>query len=140
VQPLIRYRLADRVRWRGRGCACGSRLPVIEVEGRDDDTLLLRDARHRVVALLPMALATLLEDEAGLLRFQLLQLGPDALELRLDVSEARPDEAFARADAALRHYLAHHGLANVRVRRGERPLRAATRSGKLRRVLAHVQA
>jgi phenylacetate-coenzyme A ligase PaaK-like adenylate-forming protein len=140
VQPLIRYRLADRVRWRGRGCACGSRLPVIEVEGRDDDTLLLRDAHQRPVAMLPMALATVLEDEAGLTRFQLLRLGPATLELRLDASELQPDAAFARADAALRRYLGRHGLANVSVRRGERPLHAATRSGKLRRVLAHADA
>lgn len=140
LQPLIRYRLSDRVRWHGRGCACGSRLPVIEVEGRDDDTLLLSDAQRRAVSMLPMALSTVLEDEAGLTRFQLLQLDADALELRLDASEPHPGEAFVRGHAALCRYLARHGLSNVSVRLGQRPLHAATRSGKLRRVQARAQA
>ena len=45
VQPLLRYDLGDRVRFVGQACACGSAFPVIEVEGRADDTVQLNDAR-----------------------------------------------------------------------------------------------
>ena len=43
VQPLIRYDLGDRVRVHAGRCACGSPLPVIEVQGRCDDMLVLQD-------------------------------------------------------------------------------------------------
>ncbi|MBX2817970.1 MAG: hypothetical protein KTR24_18325 [Saprospiraceae bacterium] len=33
-QPIIRYRLDDRIRWVEGGCSCGSQLPVIEIAGR----------------------------------------------------------------------------------------------------------
>ena len=39
VQPLIRYDLGDGVLVHRAACACGSPLPVIEVEGRGDDML-----------------------------------------------------------------------------------------------------
>jgi phenylacetate-coenzyme A ligase PaaK-like adenylate-forming protein len=52
VQPLIRYDLGDRVTLQPLACECGSRLPVIDVLGRDDDTLHLRPpgGRPRVAA------------------------------------------------------------------------------------------
>jgi phenylacetate-coenzyme A ligase PaaK-like adenylate-forming protein len=44
VQPIIRYELGDRVLVQARQCACGSPLPVIEVQGRCDDMLTLQRA------------------------------------------------------------------------------------------------
>ena len=81
VQPLIRYPLGDRVRWHHDACGCGSLLPVIEVEGRSDDTLTVQGRGGRPVRLLPLALGTVLEEEAGLADFQLLQQGPARLRL-----------------------------------------------------------
>ncbi len=36
VQPLIRYDLGDQVTMQTERCMCGSPLPVIEVQGRQD--------------------------------------------------------------------------------------------------------
>jgi len=38
TQPLLRYRLQDRIRFVAQPCACGCAFPVIQVEGRADDT------------------------------------------------------------------------------------------------------
>ena len=40
-QPLVRYRLGDRVRLPAGGCVCGSELPTIEVLGRAESGLRL---------------------------------------------------------------------------------------------------
>ena len=74
VQPLIRYDIGDGVLVHREACACGSPLPVIEVEGRGDDMLLLRPPDGERVRLLPLALTTVLEDEAGVFDFQLAQV------------------------------------------------------------------
>ena len=55
TQPLIRYRLEDRVRRVPGRCACGSEFAVIEVQGRSADTLIFRDAHRRPVCVLPLA-------------------------------------------------------------------------------------
>jgi len=132
VQPLIRYDIGDGVLVHREACACGSPLPVIEVEGRGDDMLLLlRPPDGERVRLLPLALTTVLEDEAGVFDFQLVQTGPATL--RLDTSGAAGVAAHARA--VLRAYLREQGLANVIVtaRVGER---RRGHTGKLQRVVA----
>ena len=135
VQPLLRYRLDDSLRFVPEPCPCGSGFPVIEVQGRCDDTLMLRDAQDREVTLLPLALMTVIEEGAHVTQFQLLGTGPESLELRFEAEQTDPAAAFGRARAALVVYLTQHGLANVRVAHGHGlPLRQA-RSGKLSRVL-----
>jgi phenylacetate-CoA ligase len=135
TQPLLRYRLGDSVRLRPGGCACGSLFPALEVQGRADHTLVLRDARQREVKLLPLALATAIEEGAQVTRFQLLCTPAGRLELRFEAAQADPRAAFERARTALQAYLASQGLGHVPVRHGlEPPLRGA-RSGKLQRVL-----
>lgn len=134
VQPLIRYELGDRVTVHPQACACGSPLPVIEVQGRSDDMLALRDARGRRVRLLPLALTTVLEDHGGVLDFQLVQTGPAAL--RLDLGGAHDTAAALRAREALRSWLAAQGLGAVRVSTRHVEVWRAGRSGKRRRVVA----
>ena len=79
TQPLLRYRLGDSLRVLPEACACGSRFQAIEVQGRADHTLVLHDAQRREVKLLPLALATAIEEGAQLTRFQLLCTAPDRL-------------------------------------------------------------
>ncbi|HSC63690.1 MAG TPA: AMP-binding protein, partial [Caldimonas sp.] len=74
VQPLIRYDIGDRVSFRAEPCGCGSHLPVIDVSGRCDDTLQF-GAGSRAVHVLALAISTVLEEEAGLFDFQLVQVG-----------------------------------------------------------------
>ncbi len=164
VQPVIRYDLGDRVRFMPGGdegprtcrvaagpprgsrklgsspafsCPCGGTLPVIEVQGRADDVLTLEDAKGHEVHLAPLALTTVLEDEAGVFDFQLCQRGPHSL--RLDVYGGG---SHAGAAAALRKFLREQGLGTTRVQ-GHSGAHEAERdrSGKQRRVVAeHAQA
>jgi phenylacetate-coenzyme A ligase PaaK-like adenylate-forming protein len=133
IQPLIRYDLGDSVTLLDGPCACGSRLPAIRVEGRCDDLLTLSDEAGRAVKLLPLALTTVLEDEAGVHRFQLVQVGTTALVLRLapEVVDAAP-----RCRRVLRRFLRAQGLPNVRLGIETNGLERHPVSGKLRRVVA----
>jgi phenylacetate-coenzyme A ligase PaaK-like adenylate-forming protein len=140
VQPIIRYDLGDRVRIVPGICDCGSSLPVIEVQGRADDLLTLRDARGRDVHLTPLALTTVLEDEAGVFDFQLRHSGAHTLDLDLYGDGAVPGPAHAaaaaRAGDVLRHFLRDRGLGTTRVQCHSQPHGATRgRSGKQQRVV-----
>ena len=136
VQPILRYDLGDRVTLRGRGCACGSTLPVIEVQGRDDDLLRVAGAAGREVRLLPLALCTVLEERAGVFDFQLCRLDRQTLELRLGESTRAGAGNARRALTALQDFLQSQGAPQVQVRLSGEPPGARGRSGKLKRVLA----
>ena len=136
LQPLIRYDLGDRVRFVPGRCACGSALPVIEVQGRSDDALVLDDARGRPVRLLPLALTTVIEEEAAVFAFQIEQNGPATLKLRVAQGGPAGEAAMRRACSALAGFLRLHGLPKVCVEAccGEPCVRG--RSGKVVRVRA----
>ena len=74
VQPVIRYDLGDSVTVRPGRCRCGSVLPMIEVEGRRDDIPEFRRRDGTAVRLVPLALATVVEQAVDLSRFQLVQM------------------------------------------------------------------
>jgi phenylacetate-coenzyme A ligase PaaK-like adenylate-forming protein len=114
VQPLIRYDIGDRVRLLPQACACGSSLPVIEVEGRKDDCLILRTSQGRPVRLPPLALVSVLE-EAGVFDFQLRQQGESALSLALVHGGARGKRELERARRALNAYLRTQGLGGASI-------------------------
>ena len=135
VQPLIRYDLGDRVRLLATPCECGSHLPLIEVDGRDDDTLRLGDAPATSVSVLSLALSTVLEEETGLFDFQLVQQGPCELLLRTGLRGKDAISTLQRAQAALMAFLASQGVGHVQVhcRSGEPGRRG--RSGKVQRVM-----
>lgn len=133
TQPLLRYELADRVRQLTQPCPCGNPWPVIEVQGRSDDALVLPGRAGGRVTLLPLALETVLEEQVGLHEFQLLLRPDHALELRL----LGPRGTTARrARQALLDCLHDHGACRTRVVLGREPPRRQPGSGKLRRVLA----
>jgi len=136
VQPLLRCDLGDRVALSPQRCACGSPLPVIEVQGRVDDALLLRDAGGRAVRLVPLALTTVLEEHAQVYAFQIEQRSERELLLRLPQGDRAGAAARRRACAALRSFLAQQGLGNVAVEaHSGAPVRRG-RSGKAPRVSA----
>ncbi|MBH9575673.1 AMP-binding protein [Inhella proteolytica] len=109
VQPLIRYRLMDRVRLLPAGsCACGSPLPPLEVQGRSSALLTLQDDQGQPLPIASLALETVLEERGGVFDFQLTQQGPR--RLRLDVYAARDPQ---RAAEALHQYLAEQGARTV---------------------------
>jgi phenylacetate-coenzyme A ligase PaaK-like adenylate-forming protein len=136
VQPVIRYDLGDRITLAVEPCTCGSPLPVVEVQGRRDDTLHLPGIRRREVPVPPLAISTVLEDEAGLFDFQLRQQGPSELLLCTGQSGADATRQLRHAREALAGFLAAQGVAPVRIRchAGEPGRRG--RSGKIPRVIA----
>lgn len=135
VQPLIRYELGDRVRLHPGRCGCGSSLPVVEVQGRDEPPLVLAGGDGRPVSLLPLALSTVLEEEAGVFDFQLRQLDARTLALRLGGPAEQARAAAPRCHAALRAYARAQGVTRLRlVDECGQPVPRG-RSGKARRVV-----
>ena len=136
VQPLIRYEIGDSITVLPDRCPCGSPMPSIKVQGRSDDVLSIAGRDGAAVKLMPLALATVLEDDALVNDFQLLQTGQRRLLLRLGLAErARADAACA----ALRAYLRRLDLAGVRVEIDPSPPHREPGSGKLRRVVRTVR-
>ncbi|MFO1220125.1 MAG: phenylacetate--CoA ligase family protein [Burkholderiaceae bacterium] len=135
LQPLIRYDIGDRVRLLPQRCSCGSPLPAIEVEGRTDDSLLLRGAGGRAVRLPPLAMVSVLE-EAGVFDFQLAQRSDHALCLTLAHGGADGARELRRARQALQCYLRTQGVGDTRLEcHCGRPCRHGA-SGKTQRVIA----
>jgi phenylacetate-coenzyme A ligase PaaK-like adenylate-forming protein len=136
VQPVLRYDLGDRVTVHAAPCQCGSPLPAIEVEGRADDVLRLPGEDGRTVTLLPLALATVLEEDARLFDFQLVQRGPSRLELRSGLRAADARSTMRRARSILEQFLARQGarVAAVECLPGAPVL--VGRSGKIPRIVA----
>jgi phenylacetate-CoA ligase len=135
TQPLLRYELTDRVRFDPAPCPCGGALPVIDVQGRGDDVLRLPGRHGGPVVLLPLALETVLEEDAGVAHFQLLLHADDALELRVADDGDADGAAFERCRRALQRYLAQQRVGRVAVTRGSSPPVLQKGSGKLRRVI-----
>lgn len=136
IQPLIRYRLEDRIRRLPGRCACGSALPVIEVQGRSADTLTLRDTHDRAVTILPLALETAIEEGAQVTQFQVIGRRGGDLELRFEAAVPDPRAAFAGCHAAIDDFLRQHGVAPTRVRYSRAAPRHGRCSGKLQRVIS----
>lgn len=164
VQPIIRFDIGDRIvlhdgagheragheraghegagtegagrEVHGQRCACGSALPVVQVQGRRDDTLLVRGRADHAVPLLPLALTTVLEDEAGAFDFQLQQTAPDALRLCLGPGAARGARARERCRRALADFAARQGAAALRISIRALPHLPLGRTGKLKRIVA----
>jgi phenylacetate-coenzyme A ligase PaaK-like adenylate-forming protein len=136
VQPLIRYDLGDRVVLHDQRCACGSALPLIEVEGRGDDSLRLAAPGGRAVRVPPLALSTVLEDEAGLYDFQLVQQSASELLLCTGLRGAEGEAALRRGRQVLAAFLAKQGVPKVRIKCRVGEVGPPERSGKLRRVVA----
>lgn len=136
VQPLIRYDLGDQTILHPGTCACGCSLPVIEVQGRRDDPLVMAGRHGRPVTLLPLALVTVLEDQAGVFDFQLEQRNNHTLALRLALPGPEGEAAAQRCRAALHAFAAVQELQPIRVLVDWGQVIPRGRSGKAQRILA----
>jgi phenylacetate-coenzyme A ligase PaaK-like adenylate-forming protein len=136
VQPLIRYELGDQVTLLDGACPCGATLPRIDVRGRLDDPLVLRGDDGQTVTLPPLALTTVLEDEAHVFDFQLRQRDARTLVLRVGGPAGEAHDKLARCHAALRAYARGQGVTHLRL--VDEPGRAVPlgRSGKAQRIVA----
>lgn len=129
VQPVIRYVLDDRVTLRAGPCPCASPLPALRVEGRTGELLRVRGA-HGTVSLAPLALETVVEEAAGMQRFQVACRNPSHLSVRLERKGTWP-----RVARALRAWLDSQGAREVHLSLERRPAKIDPRSGKLSPVI-----
>lgn len=140
VQPIVRYELGDCIRVHAKPCPCGSAFPAIDVQGRVDDSMVLLDANGAAVRLLPLALTTVLEEDAGLFDFQLRQTGDRSLQLDIMMGGVDGKEMLVRARNALMRHLKIHGLSGVALRIRYGQPRPCGCGGKTPRVVASRQA
>ncbi len=137
VQPLIRYDLGDSVIAKPGPCECGNRLPAIRVAGRHDDILHLTDARGAAVNVLPLAITSPIDGAPGVHRYQLVQIGPASLRVRLQPEPGvAADAVWQDVAAKLAGFLAGQGLANVELVRAQEPPDQGGPSGKFHQVIA----
>lgn len=135
VQPLIRYDLGDSIVVKPEPCPCGCPLPAIRVSGRRDDILEFSHATGAPVRLLPMAVAAIVEETPGVHRYQIIQVGPACLRVRLDV-EAGADPAHTGRAVLdrLQSFLATQGVPQATVELAKEPPQRDPVSGKFRLV------
>ena len=132
AQPLIRYDLGDSITMRAQPCECGNPLPALRIQGRGDDLLVVHDEQGACVRLLPLVLTTVLEEGAELYDFQLVELSPHALSLRVGTRE---QGKALRAHSVLRAFLDSQSLQAVRIELAPTEPQRDGAGGKLRRVL-----
>jgi phenylacetate-coenzyme A ligase PaaK-like adenylate-forming protein len=140
VQPIVRYDIGDRVMLRPERCACGSPLPVIDVEGRSDDVLRLPGRDGRTVTLLPLALGTVVEEEAHLFDYQVIQRAARRLELRTGLAGAAADGLLSAARTALLAFIERQGGHRIAIECRAGAPAIVGRSGKSPRVVARLSA
>lgn len=136
TQPLIRYDLGDQITVHPDACSCGVTLPVITVKGRRDDALVMAGRDQQSVTLLPLALTTVLEDEAGVFDFQVCQRDERTLLLRLSSHGEKGDDAPERCRKALQNFARVQGLAPISVLIEVNQILPRGNSGKAQRVVA----
>jgi phenylacetate-coenzyme A ligase PaaK-like adenylate-forming protein len=140
VQPLIRYQMGDSVIIGADPCRCGSPLPTVTPEGRTDELLKLPGRDGGEVMVLPMAIATVVEETPGVLRYQIIQTTPAGLAVRLDEDHGRDrSTVWAEVSRRLNGFLAAQGTGPVAVELADERPQAHPRSGKLRHVIRAVR-
>ncbi len=131
VQPVIRYRVSDRALLRFDPCPCGSPFPILEIEGRKEDTLDFA-GEEGVFSLAPPVLMVASLHVPGCLASQFIQRSPADLEVRcecLDESDATAVRAALLQET--RRIFGKNGAANVHIYSSDAPL-IRGKSGKLR--------
>lgn len=144
IQPIIRYNLGDRITLRPDACPCGSLFPAIRVDGRTDEILHLQGATGESVPVLPLALWAVVKGTPGVQRFQIVQVGPAKLKIRLETADdgqpasASRSQSWEQVKANVRAFLEQQHLPGVEVTLAEEPPVRDSRSGKFRHVWSEV--
>lgn len=131
VQIMARYRMNDLLRLDPEPCACGSPLQVVhEVIGRMDDCFHLGGNEGALMITPDVLRNAVLDADARITDFRLIQIGPDRIELTLP--ESQPGALMSAAKARVEGLLQGRGAkAKVTARRAPLSCGAGT---KLRRV------
>jgi phenylacetate-coenzyme A ligase PaaK-like adenylate-forming protein len=140
VQPIIRYKMGDRVTISPDICQCGSPFPSIHVIGRTDEVLSLPASYGEVVQIFPLAITSIAEETPGVYSCQIIQIEPLKLKVRLAVQESGSEQSVWEAlKERLEHYLAEQGVTNVVLERAPEPPQLHPKSGKFQQVWSEVK-
>jgi phenylacetate-CoA ligase len=140
VQPMLRYKMGDRVTISPDICSCGSPFPVIDVIGRTDEILSLPTPQGGMVQILPLAMATVAEETPGVYSCQIIQKEPLLLRVLLAVKETGEEQSVWEAlRARLVANLAAQGIPNVTIEKAPELPQLHPKSGKFRQVWSEVQ-
>jgi phenylacetate-coenzyme A ligase PaaK-like adenylate-forming protein len=140
VQPIIRYKMGDRVTISPNICLCGSPFPVIHVIGRTDEILSLPTEQGAVVQILPLAISTIAEETPGVYSCQIIQTEPLKLKVRLAVTEnGAVQTVWEELKERLETYLAGQGITNVAIEKAPEPPQLHPKSGKFQQVWSEVK-
>lgn len=128
VQPIIRYYMEDKVRFLKEPCSCGSRLPVMEIRGREAETMEIGGK-----VLFTSNFEHALEHMQGVLAFQMVQKGENRFQIRLvPASENDRGEVAREAESRILELFGKSGAGPVEVTAvSERP-RPNKRGGKVK--------
>jgi phenylacetate-coenzyme A ligase PaaK-like adenylate-forming protein len=139
IQPILRYELGDSVTFVPTPCPCGNALPVIDVAGRSDEILCFRGPGGETLRVLPMAIATLVEETPGVRNYQAIQREPSSLILRIEEVPGIERRIVADAVAGrLRGYLEAQGFPWITVEATDEMPRRDPAGGKLRQVYSEI--
>lgn len=129
IQPIIRFKVTDRVIMHKEPCSCGKNGLWLELEGRTDDILTFSGGKR----IAPLGLYAILKEIHTIRRFQVVQTAPDVLSLRL-VAHNR-EAAFEEARSAITEYLQRENIA-ARIILSEETPSANPSSGKFKHIIA----
>jgi len=140
VQPIIRYKMGDRVTISPDTCQCGSSFPVIHVIGRTDEILSLPTLQGEVIQIFPLAITSIAEETPGVYSCQIIQTEPLKLKVRVAVKEIGSEQSVWEAlKERLEIYLAEQGITNVVLEKAPEPPQLHPKSGKFQQVWSEVK-
>ncbi len=140
VQPIIRYKMGDRVTISPDTCQCGSPFPTIQVIGRTDEILSLPTPQGEVITIFPLAISSITEETPGVYSCQIIQTEPLKLRVRLAVKEIESEQSvWETLQKHLGTYLTEQGAANVAIVKAQEPPQLHPKSGKFQQVWSEVK-
>lgn len=135
VQPLLRYALGDSITLKPEPCACGNPLPALRVSGRTDEILYFPAAAGGMTGVLPMAIASVVEQVPGVTRYQIIQTAPENIKVRLEVEPGADRAAiWVKMEAELSEFFRAQGAAPVQALLADEEPQVNPVSGKFRHV------
>lgn len=140
VQPIIRYKMGDRVTISPEICQCGSPFPIIHVIGRTDEVLSLPSSHGEMIQIFPLAISSIAEETPGVYGCQIIQIEPLKLKVRLAVKETGSEQSVWEAlKERLEAYLTEQGVTNVTLVKAPEPPQLHPKSGKFQHVWSEVK-
>ncbi|MGZ6367309.1 MAG: phenylacetate--CoA ligase family protein [Ktedonobacteraceae bacterium] len=140
VQPIIRYKMGDRVTINPDTCQCGSPFTVIHVIGRTDEILSLPTSHGEEIQIFPLAISSIAEETPGVFSCQIIQTEPLKLKVRVAVKEIGSEQSVWEAlKERLEIYLVEQGITNVVLEKAPEPPQLHPKSGKFQQVWSEVK-